>query len=62
MIDVSSDFNVNLDIYIGELSNKIEEEKRAEEHIEVHKNLKRDDTTVDQNRKIKDLFDTLLLK
>jgi hypothetical protein len=61
MLDVSDYFGIDLDQYIDELNEKIDDEKNSEKHIEVHKNIFEDDARHDENRKIKDLFDTLLL-
>jgi hypothetical protein len=47
--------------YIDELNERIDDEKNSEERIEVHKSFSEDDVKQDEDRKIKDLFDTLLL-
>jgi hypothetical protein len=62
MLDISEYFNVDLDQYISELNEMIEDEKNSEDHIEVHKSSWADDSKHDENEKIKELFDTLLLK
>jgi adenylate kinase family enzyme len=62
MLDVSENFNVDLDQYIDELNGRINEEKKSENRVEVHKSSWMDDSRHDENKKIKELFDTLLLK
>jgi hypothetical protein len=61
MLDISDYFNVDLDQYIDGLNEKIDNEKNSEKPIEVHKSFLKDDIRHDEDRKIKTLFDTLLL-
>jgi hypothetical protein len=61
MLDVSDYFDIDLGQYIDELNERIDAEKNAETRVEVHKNIFEDDSRYDEDRKIKDLFDTLLL-
>jgi hypothetical protein len=62
MYDISEYYGVDLDEYISELDDMIEENKRHEEQVEVHKINKTDDTIADQTKEIDKLFDTLLYK
>jgi hypothetical protein len=62
MMDISEHFNVDLATYIDRLTEIIEEEKESEVHVEVHQSSKIDDSKHGETEKIKELFDTLLLK
>jgi hypothetical protein len=61
MLDISDYFDIDLDQYINDLNERIDDEKRSEERIEVHKSFLEDDVKHDEEKKIKDLFNTLLL-
>jgi KaiC/GvpD/RAD55 family RecA-like ATPase len=62
LLNVSEYFNVDISQYIEELDERIDDEKKSEEYMEVHKSSGGNDNTQNENDKIKELFDTLLLK
>ena len=62
MFDISEYYGIDLDSYIADIENRIEEHKNHEEQIEVHKSHKKDDSDEDQIKQIKELFETLLFK
>jgi hypothetical protein len=62
MLEVSDYFNVYLSQYIDELDERIDTKKNSEDRVDVHKSLRTDNSEHDENKKIKELFDTLLLK
>jgi hypothetical protein len=62
MMDISEHFNIDLTTYIDRLNERIEEEKESEDHVEVHQSSKIDSSKYDENKKMKELFDTLLFK
>jgi len=62
MIDISEYYGIDLDSYIADIENRIEEHKNHKEQVEVHKINKTDDSIKDQAEQIKELFETLLLK
>jgi adenylate kinase family enzyme len=62
ILDISEHFDINFDQYISELNQRIDDDKNSEDHIEVHKSSRIDDSKHNENERIKQLFDTLLLK